>query len=94
MARTNSVPGSVRVRTDDGNEWRYDTIEKASEFYDRNRSDSVAFACADVVQFVEAAEAVLKREDLTLQQRRDIAKEFSCRGIEFDVDLDIDTNTG
>ncbi len=51
MAR-NQTPGSVRIRTDDGNEWRYDAIQKAANFYDCNRSNAVAFACEDVDQLV------------------------------------------
>ncbi len=47
MAR-NQTPGSVRIRTDEGNEWRYDAIQKAANFYDCNRSNAVAFACEDV----------------------------------------------
>lgn len=86
---TNDVPGSVRVRTDEGNEWRYDSIQKASDFYKCNRSDSVAFACEDVVRLCEAVETVLSRDDLTQQQRREIADEFSARGVSFSTDLDI-----
>ncbi|WP_425560488.1 DUF7692 domain-containing protein, partial [Luedemannella flava] len=41
----NETPGSVRIRTDDGNEWRFDAIQKAAAFYDCNRSNAVAFAC-------------------------------------------------
>lgn len=44
MARRD-VPGSVRIHTDDGNEWRYDAIQAAADYYDCNRSDAVAYAC-------------------------------------------------
>ena len=80
------IPGSVRVRTDDGNEWRYDSIERASDFYGVNRSDSVAYACEDVVQLVEAIEKVLKRSDLTLQQKSEIAETLSARGVSFEIE--------
>lgn len=89
----NSTPGSVRVRTDEGNEWRYDAIERASDLYDSNRSDSVAYACEDVVQLIEAVEVLLERDDLTLEQREEIAELFSSRGVSFDVDLDVETRT-
>lgn len=31
MARR-EAPGSVRIRTDDGNEWRYDTIQASADY--------------------------------------------------------------
>lgn len=73
MADT-EIPNSVRVRTDDGNEWRYDAIQQAAALYECNRSDAVAYACEDVAQLVDALADILSREDLTLQQRRDIAR--------------------
>ncbi len=63
----NETPGSVRVRTDDGNEWRFDAIQKAARFYDCNRSNAIAFACNDVDALVSAARRVLERDDRTLE---------------------------
>ena len=57
------IPGSVRIRTDEGNEWRYDAIQKAADYYDRNRSDAVAFACDDLPELVDGAREVLERDD-------------------------------
>lgn len=88
MAR-GDVPGSVRVRTDEGNEWRFRSIERAADYYDCNRSDAVAYACEDVTQLVSAALEVLRRDDLTQEQRQEIAESFSARGISFDVDVEI-----
>ncbi|WP_049928664.1 DUF7692 domain-containing protein [Halopiger goleimassiliensis] len=88
MAR-NDTPGSVRIRTDDGNEWRYDAIEKAARFYDCNRSNAVAFACEDVDHLVRAARQVLERDDLTRQQRQEIAETLSTRAVTFDVETSI-----
>jgi len=79
------VPGSVRIRTDDGNERRYHSIERASEFFDINRSDAVAYACDAAVELVDGAEEVLKRDDLTQQQRREIAATLSTGPVSFDV---------
>ncbi|MFC6954768.1 DUF7692 domain-containing protein [Halorubellus litoreus] len=53
------VPGGVRIRTDDGNEWRYDAIQAAADYYDWNRSDAVAYACEDMTGAVEFVRAVL-----------------------------------
>jgi hypothetical protein len=82
---TNDVPGSVRIRTDDGNEWRYDAIERAAAFYDCNRSDAIAFACDSVPELVHAIQDVLEREDLSHRQRREIADTLSTRAVTFDV---------
>ncbi|RQG97228.1 DUF7692 domain-containing protein [Natrarchaeobius chitinivorans] len=82
----NQTPGSVRIRTDEGNEWRYDAIEKAATFYDCNRSNAVAFACEDVDKLVRAARHVLERDDLTREQRREIAETLSTRAVTFEVE--------
>ena len=83
------IPGSIRIRTGDGNEYRYHAVQEASEFYGCNRSDAVAFACDNVPALVRAVETVLKRGDLTTDQKREIADEFSMRGLQFDVDEEI-----
>ena len=88
MAR-DQVPGSVRIRTDEGNEWRYHAIQKAADFYNCNRSNAVAFACEDVDTLVRAARRVLERDDLTLEQRREIAQTLSTRAVTFDVETGI-----
>jgi len=79
---------SLRIRFD-GNRHREDAIEQAARFYDCNKSDAAAQACEDVVEIVRAAEEVLQREDLTLEQRQEIAATFSTRVSEFDVQLEI-----
>ena len=68
------IPGSIRIRTGDGNEYRYHAVEEASEFYECNRSDAVAYACDNVPALVEAVGDVLARGDLTTAQKRDIAE--------------------
>ncbi|RQG91785.1 DUF7692 domain-containing protein [Natrarchaeobius chitinivorans] len=85
----NQTPGSVRIRTDGGDEWRYDAIEKAATFYDCNRSNAVAFACEDVDTLVRAARHVLEWDDLAREQRREIAETLSIRAVTFDVDTSI-----
>ncbi|MXV62801.1 hypothetical protein GS429_12135 [Natronorubrum sp. JWXQ-INN-674] len=85
----NETPGSVRIRTDDGNEWRFDAIQKAARFYDCNRSNAVAFACEDVDELVSAARAVLERDDLTREQRREIAETLSTRAVSFDLESSV-----
>jgi len=60
----------VRIRPDEGNEWRYDAIQKAADYYDRNCSDAVAFACDNLPELADSAREVLEQNDLTEQQKR------------------------
>lgn len=85
------VPGSVGVRTDDGNEWRYDAIEKAADFYDCNRSNAIVFACSDVDAIVGAY--VLELDDLTVEQRKEIVETLSTRTMTFEVNTEIAVDT-
>lgn len=89
MPRASDTPESVRIRTDEGNKWRFDAIKKAADYYERNRSDAVAFACEDVVELVTDAQQILERDDLTLKQRREITETLSTQSITFDVDVQI-----
>ncbi|MCU4975945.1 hypothetical protein OB955_25030 [Halobacteria archaeon AArc-m2/3/4] len=94
MAQNTDVPGSIRIRTDDGNEWRYDAIQAAADYYDCNRSNAAAFACADIRDLVRNATRVLNREDLTLEQRREIAATLSTHSVTFDVVADVQVEKG
>lgn len=87
-------PTQVSIRTGDGNAWRYDCIQRAAEFYGVNRSDAVAFACVDVPSIVRAVKEVLKRDDLTVSQRREIAERFdrAARGLDIIVEFDVQVN--
>jgi hypothetical protein len=85
------TPNSVRIRTDDGNEYRFDAIDRATDRYDRNRSDAVACACDDAVRLLDAIEDVLQRADLTRTQRKEIAARFDrATSAEVSVDLTVD----
>lgn len=77
----------MRIRTDGDKAYRVDAIEGAAEFYDCNKTTAIVSACEDVVGLVDALEAVLEREDLTLEQRREIAKTVSSRTRAVDVDV-------
>ena len=87
------IPGSVRIRTDEGNKWRYDAIQKAADYYDRNRSDAVAFACDDLPELVDGACEVLERDDLTEQQKREIAETLSSRAVSFEIETGVNVST-
>ena len=86
------TPGSVRIRTDEGNEYRFDAIEKAGEFYDANRSDAVAYACDDVVRIADALEDVLQLVD-SVQERREIAERLD-RAASFDINVSNEVAVG
>lgn len=76
----NDMPGSVRIRTGEGNEWRYDSIQRAADYYECNRSNAVAYACEDVVHIIEAAIDFLEREDLSLKQPARSQRRFPHEG--------------
>lgn len=86
------VPNSVRVRCGEGsNEWRYDAIQRASSFYERNRSDSIAYACNDVPRLIHRCKEILARDDLTLEQREEMAETMNkaVKGVTFEVETDV-----
>ncbi|MEY7850911.1 hypothetical protein AB7C87_17125 [Natrarchaeobius sp. A-rgal3] len=83
----------MRIRTDGDYAYRRDVIERAADFYDCNRTTAVVSACDDIPQFVEAARKVLARDDLTLEQRREIAETLSTRAVTFEVNTEIGVNT-
>ncbi|TYL37639.1 hypothetical protein CV102_16700 [Natronococcus pandeyae] len=82
----------MRIRTDGDYAYRRDAIEQAAEFYDCNKTKAVVSACDDVPHFVRAARQVLERDDLTLEQRREIAETLSSRVVAFEIDVDITTD--
>jgi hypothetical protein len=89
---TSDPPRSVRIRTDEGNEYRFDAIESASEFYDVNRSDAVTYACDDVVRLADAIEDILQLVD-SVQERREIADRLD-RAASFDINIDHEIAVG
>lgn len=82
------APNNVQIRIE-GHEWRYHGIGRAQNLYDCNRSDAIANACADVARLVEGIEDVLNRDDLTRQQRREIAETLSTSALEFSIRFEI-----
>ncbi|WP_435335967.1 DUF7692 domain-containing protein [Haloarchaeobius sp. TZWWS8] len=88
------IPKSVRIRTGEGNEYRYDAIQQAATHYGVNKSDAVAYACEDAVKLRKAARQLLEREDLSLsiEERQEIAELFSVGSRKVDpfpfVDVD------
>jgi hypothetical protein len=89
-------PTQVSIRTDDGNAWRYNSIQRAADFYGVNRSDAVAFACEDVSSIAAAVQTVLEREDLTDKQCREIAERFdrAARGLSVSTERVVNVTPG
>ncbi|WP_137289035.1 DUF7692 domain-containing protein [Natronorubrum halophilum] len=75
----------MRIRTDGDYAYRNDAIDRAARFYDCNKTKAVVSACDDVPRLVAAARQVLERDDLTYEQRREIAETLSTRVTTFDV---------
>jgi len=76
----------MRIRTDGDSAHREDVIERAADYYDCNKTKTVVAACENVPQLVTAARDVLGRDDLTRQQRREMAETLSTRAVTFEVD--------
>ncbi|ELY88659.1 hypothetical protein C483_15012 [Natrialba hulunbeirensis JCM 10989] len=83
----------MRIRTDGDYAYRRTAIERAADFYDCNKTKAVVSACDDVPHFVRAARQVLARDDLTLEQRREIAETLSTRAVSFEIETEIVTAT-
>jgi len=76
----------MRIRTDGDYAHREDVIEQAADYYDCNKTRAVLAACEDVPALVAAARVVLERDDLTRQQRREMAETLSTRAVSFDLE--------
>ncbi|ELY97540.1 hypothetical protein C482_12994 [Natrialba chahannaoensis JCM 10990] len=83
----------MRIRTDGDYAYRRDAIERAADFYDCNKTKAVVSACDDVPHFVRAIRQVLARDDLTLEQRREIAETLSSRAVSFEVTTEVSVET-
>jgi len=83
----------MRIRTDGKYEYRLDPINRAADFYDCNKTKAIVSACDDVPLLVAAARQVLERDDLTLEQRQEIAETLSTRAVTFEVDTEIVVDT-
>ncbi|WP_276250556.1 DUF7692 domain-containing protein [Haloarcula rara] len=76
----------MRIRFDEGNEYRLDAIQGAADLYDRNRSDAVALACDDMARLAGVLEDFLSRDDLTRGQQRELADALD-RALSLEIDV-------
>jgi uncharacterized protein (DUF1778 family) len=80
----------MRIRTDGKFAHRTDVIDHVADFYGSNRTDAVLAAAEDVPRLVDAAREVIERDDLTEQQRREIAETLSTPAASFEVVVGVD----
>lgn len=80
----------MRIRTNGDKAFRTDTIERISDHYDRNKTDSLMLAADQIPAIHKAIEDILASDSFTVEQRREIAKRFSrARGIQIDVETNV-----
>ena len=77
----------MRIRTDGDRSHREETIEQAAEFWDCNKTRALLLSADFSPRIVPRIEQVLAREDLTTQQKREIAETLSIPGT---LDLNIE----
>ncbi len=83
----------VAIRTDGKFAYREDVIDRVTGFYDCNQTRALLAAAEDGPRLIDGIESVLDRDDLTRQQRREMAETLSTPLMKFSVDVDIDTET-
>ncbi|ELZ17510.1 hypothetical protein C477_12823, partial [Haloterrigena salina JCM 13891] len=57
-----------------------------------NKIKAVVSACNDVPKLIAAARAVLEHDDLTHEQRKEIAETLSTRATTFEIEQSVDVN--
>ena len=70
----------MRIRTDGDREHRIETIEAAAEFWDCNKTRAVILSADVVPRLIPRLERVLARDDLTVEQKQEIAETLSIPG--------------
>jgi len=67
----------MRIRTDGKYARREDTIEQAAEFWDCNKTRALMLSAEFASRMDPKIKHVLRREDLTIEQKREIADSLS-----------------
>jgi len=79
----------MRIRTDGDYEWRKEEIEDAAEWWDCNKTAAL-LRSAETVRFLdEGIQRVLERDDLTTEQKREIAETLSAPSLSYNVEESI-----
>ena len=85
----------MRIRTDGDRAHRMDTIEDAAEFWGCNKTRALLLSADLAPRLVPRVERVLDRDDLTPQQKREIAETLSIPGtLAIDVETSVDVDLG
>lgn len=82
----NDVPKQVRVRTDDGNEYRYDAIMKAADRFECNKTRAIVLSCDAVGSLLENVEEALQHPDLPPSVAAELAETISTPKLEVEYD--------
>lgn len=75
----------MRIRTDGKFSHREDTIEGIRDYYGVSKTRAMLAAAEDLPVLAAGIQEVLSRDDLTLEQRREIAETLSARNTTFSV---------
>ncbi|KOX93416.1 hypothetical protein AMS69_05685 [Haloarcula rubripromontorii] len=70
----------MRIREDGKHAHRTDTIEQAAEFWECNKTKALMRSAEFSWRIEERIQTVLCRDDLTIQQKREIADTLSVPG--------------
>jgi hypothetical protein len=79
----------MRIRTDGDYEWRKGEIETAADWWGCNKTAALLRSAEAVRDLDDGIRSVLERDDLTTEQKREIAAECSGRNITYEVDEEI-----
>jgi hypothetical protein len=71
----------MRIREDGKHAHRTDTIEQAAEFWDCNKTTALMKSAEFTWRIDERIQEVLARDDLTVQQKQEIAEILCIPGI-------------
>ena len=70
----------MRIREDSKHAHRSDTIEQAAEFWECNKTTALMRSADFSRRIGERVQTVLTREDLTIEQKREIAETLTIPG--------------
>jgi hypothetical protein len=81
----------MRIREDGKHAHRTDTIEQAAKFWDCNKTKALMRSAEFSWRIDERIREILTREDLTTQQKREIAETLAVHGT-YEISLQTEVN--
>ncbi|WP_436924908.1 DUF7692 domain-containing protein [Halosimplex amylolyticum] len=82
---------ATRIRTDGKFDHRKDIVKDVPAFYDCKKTRTLMLAGQDVQAFVGEIADLLKDEELSLAQRRELLDRFSDISLRFNFEFEADT---